>query len=297
MNTLVIVAGPTAVGKTAWSIQLAQALQTEIISCDSRQCYRELRIGVARPEEEELRTVAHHLVAHRTIKQPYNAYLFEQEALQVAERLFATHPTVIATGGTGLYIDALRRGMALMPDPSPRLRQYLTHRLQTEGIRPLQTLLSQVDPEAYSRVDTLNPSRLQRALETTLTTGKPLSHSVNAAPRPRPFRIVTVVLDCDKQVLRQRIDQRVDRMMTLGLLDEVRQLLPYRQLNALNTVGYKELFAHLDGLCTLEQAVQQIKVDTWHYAKKQLTWISRYEDALHLPNTAPVDSLLQALSI
>lgn len=273
---LIVVAGPTAVGKTAYAVKLAQALGTEIVSCDSRQFYSEMRIGVARPAADELTAVPHHFVACRPVTQPYNVYDYEQDALHVLHTLFSAHDTVVAVGGSGLYIDALCGGISPMPDPTPELRA----ELQRMPLDEKRSRLRLLDPDYYARVDLRNPVRLQRALEVCLMTGRPYSQVIADRQRgQRPFDIEMRVLAMERDRLRRRIDDRVDGMMREGLLDEVRSLLPYRHLNTLNTVGYRELFPVLDGERSLADAVADIKLHTWHYARKQMTWMRRYAAA------------------
>lgn len=270
---LIVVAGPTAVGKTAHAVALAQRLDTEIVSCDSRQFYRELSIGVARPTDEELAAVPHHFIACRSVTEPYNIYDYEHDAMAVVARLMETHDTVVAVGGSGLYIDALRATPAVLPSPTAELRSML----QQMPLEEKRAQLRLLDPDYYARVDLRNPVRLQRALEVCLTAGRPYSQVLaDQQTAPRPFAIEMQVLSMEPAALRERIDRRVDRMMADGLLDEVRQLLPYRHLNTLNTVGYRELFPVLDGHAAVDEAVAQIKLNTWHYARKQLTWLKRY---------------------
>lgn len=274
MKRLIVIAGPTAVGKTAHAVQLAQQLQTEIVSCDSRQFYREMRIGVARPTDEELAAAPHHFIACRSVTESYNIFDYEQDALRVINRLFEAHDNVIAVGGSGLYIDALLHGVSPMPDPTPELRA----RLQQMPLEEKRAQLKMLDPEYYSRVDLRNPVRLQRALEVCMMTDRPYSEVIADQPRTeRPFETEVRVLSLSSSDLRQRIDRRVDMMMQEGLLDEVCTLLPYRELNTLNTVGYRELFPVLDGTTSLDEAVAAIKLNTWHYARKQMTWMRRYE--------------------
>lgn len=279
MKRLIIIAGPTAVGKTAHAIRLAQQLGTEVLSCDSRQFYREMRIGVARPTDDELHTVPHHFIASRSVTEPYNIYTYLADATRVINQLMLRHDNVVVVGGSGLYIDALIHGVSTMPDPSPELRR----RLQLMPLEEKQQLLAELDNEYYGRVDLRNPVRLQRALEVCLTTGRPYSQIIAEHQRRRPASEWTPelqVLSLPPDQLRRRIDQRVDRMMQEGLLDEVRSLLPYRHLPALRTVGYTELFPVVDGTAALADAVAQIKLNTWHYARKQATWFRRYPTAI-----------------
>lgn len=276
MPKLVIVAGPTAVGKTALAVRLAREWQTEIVSCDSRQFYRELRIGVARPTADELAAAPHHFIACRSVDEPYNIYDYRQDALRLLRTLFRRHETVVAVGGSGLYIDALLHDVSPMPNPAPELRA----RLQQMPLEEKQRQLQQLDPDYYARVDRRNPVRLQRALEVCLTTGRPYSQVVSSSAQPsaaaQEWTTEVRVLTMERDELRARIDRRVDCMMEEGLLDEVRTLLPWRHLSTLNTVGYRELFPVLDGTRRLDDAVAEIKLNTWHYARKQLTWMRRY---------------------
>ena len=273
---LVVVAGPTASGKTAYAVQLAQRLGTEVLSCDSRQFYREMRIGVARPSEAELAAVPHHFIACRSVADPYNIYDYEHDALAVVAALHRRADVAVAVGGSGLYIDALVRGCSRMPTPTAELRAAL----QQMPLEEKRARLRLLDPDHYARVDLRNPVRLQRALEVCLMTGRPYSQVVaEAQPEPRPFAVEVHLIGMPPDALRARIDARVDLMMADGLLAEVRSLLPFRHLPTLRTVGYRELFDHLDGRCSLDEAVAQIKLNTWHYARKQMTWNRRYSVA------------------
>ena len=275
---LLIITGPTAVGKTAYAIQTARDYRTEIISCDSRQMYREMQKGTAPPTPEELAAVPHHFIGNLSIHDYYNASRFEMEALELLDRLFKKHDTVVMCGGSGLYIQALCHGMDDFPEIDPEIRRQVAECLQTEGLAYLRRELKLTDPAYYARVDLCNTQRIVRAVETFRQTGHPYSSFLTNQSRTHPFRITGVVLNRPRDVLYDRINRRVDAMMADGLLEEARQLYPHRQLNALNTVGYKELFDYFDGKCSLEQAVTDIKCHTRRYAKRQLTWFAREAD-------------------
>lgn len=278
MKRLIVIVGPTAIGKTAAAIGLANRLHTEILSCDSRQFYKEMNIGVARPSPEELAAAPHHFIACRSVTEPYNVFDYEHDALALLDTLFRTHDAVVAVGGSGLYVDALCKGINVMPDPSPELRNELSRKIADGHLGELLDELERLDPDYYKIVDRQNPIRIQRALEVIYTSGKPYSQIVGRPLPQRPFSIEKIGLRCQRDLLRDRIYTRTDNMMRQGQLDEAKALLPYRTLNTLNTVGYKELFAYLDGKVSLEQAVTEIKNHTWQYAKKQLTWLNRYPE-------------------
>ena len=275
MSTLKIVLGPTAVGKSGYAVALAREAGSPVVSCDSRQFYRELRIGVARPEPELLAAVPHFFIADRSITEPLSAGGYEVEALALLDELFKTHETVVMAGGSGLFIDALCNGLDDFPEADPALREQLSERLRTEGVASLRADLKILDPESYAALDPANGQRIVRALEVTIATGRKFSSFKTHAPKPRPFVIEKIGLTCPRAELYARIDARVDAMMEEGLLDEARALLPYRDLPALNTVGYKELFGYFDSAYDLPEAIRLIKRNTRHYAKKQLTWWAR----------------------
>ncbi|NVO18368.1 MAG: tRNA (adenosine(37)-N6)-dimethylallyltransferase MiaA [Bacteroidetes bacterium] len=273
--TLIIIAGPTAVGKTRFAIELAEHLRTEIISADSRQFFKELNIGTAKPSEEELQAVPHHFIGQLSIHDYYNVSRYEQDVMEILSSLVRKHQYVIMTGGSGLYIDAVCRGVDDFPDPDPELRSYLKGLLADEGIEKLQEILKLKDPDYYITVDLANPNRLIRALEVTMATGVPFSSQRMNQPRQRNFNIIKIGLELPRQELVGRIHFRVDQMIENGLIDEARELYIYKHLNALNTVGYKELFEYFDGYVTLEQAIENIKTHTRRYAKRQLTWFRK----------------------
>jgi tRNA dimethylallyltransferase len=275
---LVIIAGPTAVGKTDVAIKLAKAFNSEIISADSRQFYKEMNIGTAKPDLFQLKEVKHHFVGQIYIHDYYNVSRFENEALQLIQQLFQKHDIVFMVGGSGLYIDAVCRGIDDFPDPEPELRSYLKGVYQDEGIVKLQKILMQLDPEYFATVDINNPNRLLRALEVCHITGKKFSEQRLNSSKTRDFQIIRIGLNLPRPELFSRIEMRVDQMIDNGLMDEVKSLLPFRHLNALNTVGYKEIFDFLDSKITLQQAIVNMKTNTRRYAKRQLTWFNRTDE-------------------
>jgi tRNA dimethylallyltransferase len=278
-KTLVALMGPTGVGKTELSIALAQKIGSPIISCDSRQFYSELNVGVARPTQEQLLATPHYFIANRSVQSYYSVGQYEREALSLLNELFVRHSTLLMVGGSGLYIDAVCYGIDDTPEVNEELREALMQRLSCEGIDSLRRELRILDPDYYNTVDLKNPARVVRALEVCLSAGKPFSKIRRNLPKNRSFDIRFIVLTRSRAALYERINARVDRMMEQGLLDEARQMLPYRHLNALKTVGYRELFRHFDGEISLNQAVELIKRNTRRYAKRQLTWFGKYEGA------------------
>ena len=275
MKTLIVIAGPTASGKTAFSIELAKALNTVILSADSRQFYKEMSIGTAAPTQEELSQVQHYFVHHISIEDKYDVADYERDSIALLDELFKTHDAVVMTGGSGLFIDAVCNGIDAMPDVEPKIREKVEKLYQDEGLHGMQEVLNRLDPDYYAIVDRQNPRRLQRALEVCYQTGKPFSSFRNGIAVQRDFDIKKYAILWDRQELIERIDKRVDMMMEQGLLEEAKALYPKRHLNALNTVGYKELFAYFDGGCSLKEAVEQIKIHTRQYAKRQMTWLRK----------------------
>ncbi|HRE52797.1 MAG TPA: tRNA (adenosine(37)-N6)-dimethylallyltransferase MiaA [Flavitalea sp.] len=274
-KTVIIIAGPTASGKTTLAIELAKHFRTEIISADSRQCYTEMNIGVAKPSPGQLRAVKHHFIHSHSIHENVNAGTFEQYALHAAEAIFKDRSTVIMAGGTGLYIKAFCEGLDEMPAIDPSLRRQIVDQYNSRGLEWLQQEIKEKDPVYYASGEILNPQRLLRALEVKLSTGLSIRDFQRRQPAPRDFRTLKMVIDLPKEQLRLNINNRVDQMMEQGLLEEARSLLPFRELNALQTVGYTELFEYMDGKLTLDEAVEQIKSNTRKYARRQLTWFRK----------------------
>lgn len=273
--TLVVLAGPTAVGKTSLAIEIAEHFHTEILSADSRQVYRETTIGTAVPEPGQLARVPHHFIQTVSLTEAYNASIYEQQVLQLLDTLFRKKNPLLMVGGSGLYIHAACHGIDDLPSTDHRLRTHLKQRLAAEGLPSLTGELKSLDPLSHSRIDLQNPMRVLKALEVTLQTGIPYSSFLSEKPKKRPFRIVKAALHMDRGALYERINHRVDRMIEQGLLDEVEELKQYRGLNALKSVGYRELFRYLDGELALDEAVSLIKANTRRFARKQLTWFRK----------------------
>lgn len=277
-KTLISIVGPTAVGKTALAIQVAQHLNTEIISADSRQFFKEMEIGTAKPSFEELSAAPHHFINSHHITAFFSTGDFEVQAMQVLTSLFKTKDEVVMCGGSGLYVNAVLNGLDDLPATDLSIRAALNDRFQAEGLGGIKAELALLDPEYYAQVDQFNTQRVIRGLEFVLSTGKKLSSFQQNSKKSRPFNILKVGLNKDRQELYTQINKRVDQMMEKGLLEEVKGLLPYRELNALKTVGYAELFDYLDGNCSLAEAVDKIKQNTRRFAKRQLTWFRRDEE-------------------
>jgi tRNA dimethylallyltransferase len=274
-KTLIVIAGPTAIGKTELCIRLAEKLNTEIISADSRQIFKELKIGTAAPSEKDLQRVKHHFIGNKSIHDFYTAGMFELEVIELLKDLFSNKNNVIMTGGSGLYIDAVCKGIDALPRVDPQIRKELTEQYEKEGIDSLRYKLQVLDPEYYRMADLQNPKRLLKALEITIQTGKPYSSFLTGNKKERFFNILKIGLNRDRQELYNIINQRVEKMVDAGLVEEARKYHDYRDINALNTVGYKEIFQYLDGNITLERAKELIKRDTRRYAKRQITWFKR----------------------
>lgn len=272
-KTLICILGPTAVGKTAMAIQVAKALDTEIISADSRQFYSEISIGTAKPSETELAEVPHHFIGHLSINQTYNAGDFEREAITKLNELFETHDVVVAVGGSGLYVKALIEGLDDMPGADEALRAELNTLFEQQGLEALQTKLQELDPELYTKTEIQNPQRVMRAIEVAIAYQQ--GFTPRFSKQPRIFSTINIVLNLPREILYDRINQRVDIMMKEGLLEEVKRVQQFRQTYALQTVGYTELFEYLDGKHDLPAAVNLIKQHTRNFAKRQLTWFKK----------------------
>lgn len=280
--TLVVITGPTAVGKTAFTIQQALKYNTSIISADSRQFYKEMRIGTAFPSQTEIEQVPHFFLGNKSIQDYYSVSKFEQDVLELLPSLFEKNNIVILTGGSGLYIDAVCKGIDDIPDPDPIIRNEVITLFQNEGIDALRKRLKILDPIYYDQVDLANYKRLMRAIEVSLQMGKPYSWFLTNSSKKRDFNIIKYCLIRPRDILYERINARVDLMIHEGLLDEVKSLYPFKHLNALNTVGYKELFDYIEGHISFDQAIEDIKTHTRRYAKRQLTWFKRDGEYINL---------------
>ena len=271
-KTLIVIVGPTAIGKTNLSIDVAQHFNTEILSADSRQFYKELKVGAAPPSSEELNTVKHHFIGNLTLKDYYNVSIYEQEALKTLEILFNKKHIAVMVGGSGLYIDAVCSGIDDLPIPEPDIRNQLKNTFDNEGIEALRFQLKHLDPDYYKNVDLANPKRLMRAIEVCLSTGHTYSSLRTKPKQKRDFNIIKIGLNRNRAELFEIINQRVNLMITKGLIEEAKELHPYKSLNSLNTVGYKELFDFFENKISLELAIEKIKTNTRRFAKRQLTW-------------------------
>lgn len=291
-KVLIVIVGPTAIGKTALSIKIAQQFNTEIISADSRQFFKEMHIGTAKPSSSELASAPHHFIGSHSADTLFSTGDFESEALGLMEKLFENHSQLVMVGGSGLYIDAVCKGLDQLPEIDLKIREHLNQLLATEGIEPIKNKLREIDPVYYDKVDQSNPQRMIRGLEMFLSTGIKLSSLLTNSVKKRPFRILKIGLNTDRNKLYEFINLRVDQMMAQGLLEEVQKLLPFRHYNALNTVGYSELFEYLDGKITLEQAVDQIKQNTRRFAKRQLTWFRKDSETIWFEPNQTADILL-----
>jgi tRNA dimethylallyltransferase len=295
-NTLITIVGPTAIGKTALSIQLANYYNADIISCDSRQFYKEMTIGTAVPDTEELASAKHHFIQDRSVFEDYNVGSFERDALQKLAELFQENPVQIMVGGSGLYVDAVLRGLDYFPEVAPEIRENLTIQLQEKGIETLQEQLKELDLETYNTIALDNPHRIMRALEICIGSNTPYSTFKNKPKAPRNFTSIKIGLTADREIIYERINQRVDRMMVAGLLEEANKLYPNKDLNALQTVGYRELFSYFDGDFTKEFAIAEIKKNTRRFAKRQGTWFRKDEQILWFDYQRNITEIIDLIS-
>ncbi len=282
LKTVIIITGPTASGKTGLAVALAEHLNTSIISADSRQCFRELNIGVAKPSPEQLAAIPHFFINSHSIREEVNAAIFESLAMRWCEDIFSTRDSVILCGGTGLYIRAFRDGLDEIPAIDEEIRKEIISAYQERGINWLRESVRLADPEFFSSGEISNPQRLMRALEVIKSTGRSIISFRKQQKKDRPFRILEFAIRLPRKELYRRIDERVDTMIDAGLLDEVKSLLPHQQLNALQTVGYSELFDYLNSNCSLDESIRLIKQNSRHYAKRQITWMKKNENLVWL---------------
>ena len=291
-KTLISIVGPTGIGKTALSVKLAEHFKTEIISSDSRQFFKEMTIGTAVPSSEELSSVRHHFIQHISINDTYNVGRFEKEAIVKLEELFKTKDVIIMVGGSGLYSNAVVNGIDDFPDIPKTIREELNLRLKTEGIKVLQSQLKALDTISFNTIAIDNPQRLIRALEICIGTGKPYSSFLSKNRVTRPFKTISIGVKAEREIIYERINIRVDIMVESGLVNEAKSLLPHKYLNALNTVGYKELFKYLEGKWTLEFAISEIKKNTRRFAKRQLTWYRKDESIMWFDYLEDVNQII-----
>lgn len=276
-KTLIVVVGPTAIGKTALGIQLATHFNTEIISADSRQFFKEMTIGTAVPDTEELAAAKHHCIQHISIHQKYSVGDFEKEALKITASIFENNDYAIMVGGSGLYVDAVCNGLDVFPEVTTAIKTQVAEIYEAKGLEPLVSILKEKDPVYYEKVSLQNPQRVIRAVEVCLSSGQPFSSFLNKEKGKRPFNIIKLGLNADRQIIYDRINLRVDLMMQQGLLEEAKSVFPQKHLNALNTVGYKELFRYFEAEWDLDFAISEIKKNTRRFAKRQLTWYRKDE--------------------
>lgn len=294
-KTLLVVVGPTAIGKTRMAIELAKYYNTEIISCDSRQFFKELTIGTAVPSQEELHQVRHHFIQHKSIFESYSVGDFERESIILLQQLFEKHNVVVMVGGSGLYVKAVIKGLDTFPEVEGSVREYLNEQYQKQGITFLQKELKVLDPIQYQQMDIYNPQRMIRALEVCIVAGKPYSSFLNKKATTRDFQTIQIGLTADRAIVYNRIEERVEVMLEKGLLIEAQEMFRYRKLNALQTVGYRELFDFLDGKMSLAIAVEEIKKNTRRFAKRQYTWFNKDEDIQWFDYEIAVEEIITVL--
>lgn len=296
-KTVIAVVGPTAIGKTARAIDLANTFDTEILSADSRQFYKEMHIGTAVPSKEELNATKHHFIQHKSIFDAYSVGHFESDALRLLEQLFEHKGIVILVGGSGLYVDAVINGLDVFPKVAPSIRENLNMEWKAQGLPYLQQQLKQLDPNYYQKVDLNNPYRLIRALEICVGTKRPYSSYLSQKKKERPFKTIYLGLQAERTMVYDRINARVDQMLEAGLVEEAKTLLPHKNLNALQTVGYQELFKYFEGVINLDTAIEEIKKNTRRFAKRQLTWLRKNKEIQWFPYDLPIKDVLKQLNV
>ena len=295
-NTLIYVAGPTSVGKTKFSIELAKKFKTEILSCDSRQFYKEISIGTGVPSKKELSEIKHHFIQHKSIRDIYTVGDFEKEIIYKINNLFKYNKTLIMVGGSGMYADAVMFGLDKFPEVSNETRKQINYYYKAHGLKSLQKLLYQKDPIYFNIVDKNNPVRLIRALEVSISSGKPYSSFLGKSNKKRDFVSKMILLQCPREKLYKKINKRVDLMLDKGLREEAYDLIKYKNLTPLKTIGYKELFNHFEGTLSLDDAIKEIKKNTRRFAKKQMTWFKKYDNAFRFSSTKPASEVFNLLN-
>ncbi len=295
-NNLIYVAGPTSVGKTKFSIELAKKFKTEILSCDSRQFYKEISIGTGVPSKKELSEIKHHFIQHKSIRDIYTVGDFEKEIIYKINNLFKYNKTLIMVGGSGMYADAVMFGLDKFPEVSKETRKQINYYYKAHGLKSLQKLLYQKDPIYFNIVDKNNPVRLIRALEVSISSGKPYSSFLGKSNKKRDFVSKMILLQCPREKLYNKINKRVDLMLDKGLREEAYDLIKYKNLTPLKTIGYKELFNHFEGTLSLDDAIKEIKKNTRRFAKKQMTWFKKYDNAFRFSSTKPASEVFNLLN-
>ena len=295
-NTLIYVAGPTSVGKTKFSIELAKKFKTEILSCDSRQFYKEISIGTGVPSKEELSAIKHHFIQHKSIRDIYTVGDFEKEIIHKINKLFKDNKTLIMVGGSGMYADAVMFGLDKFPKVSKEIRKQINYYYKAHGLKSLQKLLYQKDPIYFNVVDKENPVRLIRALEVSISSGIPYSSFLGKSNKKRHFVSKMILLQCPREKLYNKINKRVDLMLHNGLKEEAYNLMKYRNLTPLKTIGYKELFNHFEGILSFDDAINEIKKNTRRFAKKQITWFKKYDNAFRFSSSKSASEVFNILN-
>ncbi|NQU81350.1 MAG: tRNA (adenosine(37)-N6)-dimethylallyltransferase MiaA [Bacteroidetes bacterium] len=294
-NLLIVILGPTGIGKTDVAIKIATELETYIISADSRQVFKELNIGTAIPDTSQLKKIKHFFIQHKSIHDYYSASIYEQEVISLLKKIFPLKEKVVMAGGSGLYIDAVCEGIDDIPDVDPEIRKKVGEKLISEGTNSLRNDLRLLDPESYKKVDLKNPKRIQRAVEICLSTGKPYSSFLTDKNKKRDFKVLKIGLNKEREELYEKINNRVENMIKSGFVEEARELYQYRNFNSLNTVGYKELFDHFDGKINLTESIELIKRNTRRYAKRQLTWFQKDKN-IHWFEPSDINKILELVS-